>query len=48
MLKTLEELKKEGQEFLEMFKQLDENSQRSVISYMRGLRDGQLLNEKTA
>lgn len=48
MLNTLEELKDEGKKFLEQFEQLNEDGKRSVISYMRGIRDGQLISEKTA
>lgn len=48
MSMTLEELKTDGKKFLEQFEQLDEDSKRIVISYMRGLRDGQLLREKSA
>lgn len=48
MLKTLDEVKNEGKKFLEQFEQLDEDSKRNVIAYMRGLKDGQLLREKTA
>ena len=48
MLKTLEELKTDGKRFIEQFEELDEDGKRSVISYMRGLRDGQLISEKTA
>ena len=48
MLKTLEEMKTDGKKFIEQFEKLDEDGKRSVISYMRGLRDGQLISEKTA
>lgn len=48
MLKTLDEVKNEGKKFLEQFEQLDEDSKRNVIAYMRGLKDGKLLREKTA
>lgn len=48
MIRTLEEVKTEGKKFLEQFDQLDEDSKRNVIAYMRGLKDGQLLREKTA
>lgn len=48
MSRTLEEVKTEGKKFLEQFEQLDEDSKRNAIAYMRGLRDGQLIREKTA
>lgn len=50
MQKTLEELIREGEKFMEEFEKLDEYGKIGVISYMRGYRDHecQQNKEKTA